>query len=112
IYILTSKFASYLRAAKGSIVNVASVHAVATSPGMAAYAASKGGVVALTRSLSLELASDGVRVNAVLPGAIDTRMLADGLERSPTLTLEILASRHPLRRIGKPKDIAEAIYFL
>jgi NAD(P)-dependent dehydrogenase (short-subunit alcohol dehydrogenase family) len=56
----------------GCIVNVASVHAIATSPGMAAYAASKAALVALTRSAALEMAEDGIRVNAVLPGAVDT----------------------------------------
>ena len=57
----------------GAIVNVSSVHAVATSKEIAAYAASKGGMLALTRALAIELAKDNIRVNAVLPGAVDTR---------------------------------------
>jgi glucose 1-dehydrogenase len=112
IYLLTSRLHPLLKAAGGCVVNVASVHAVATSRGMAAYVASKGAVVALTRAVALELAEDGIRVNAVLPGAIDTPMLAEGLKRSPSQTLETLAARHPLKRIGKPADVAEAIYFL
>lgn len=109
-----------LREARGSIVNVSSVHALATSPGMSAYAASKGALVALTRSLALEFGAAGVRVNAVLPGATDTPMLAAGLSRAALSSgdennqqrLDALALRHPLRRIGQPAEIARAIYFL
>lgn len=98
-----------------AVVNVSSVHAVATSPGMAAYVASKGAVVALTRATALELAPRGIRVNCVLPGAIDTPMLREGLHRSGTTVEEAraaLAGRTPLRRIGTPEDVAEAILFL
>ena len=65
----------------GSIVNVSSVHALATSPNIAAYAASKGALLAFTRALALEFADRGIRVNAVLPGAVHTQMLISGLER-------------------------------
>jgi len=112
VYLLSSRLHSLLRSAKGCIVNVGSVHAVATSSGMAAYVASKGAVVALTRALALEFAADEIRVNAVLPGAIDTAMLADGMKRSSGQTLQSLASKHPLGRVGTPQDVAEAIYFL
>ena len=59
----------------GAIVNVSSVHAVATSANIAAYAASKGGLLALTRAMAIEFAPDNIRVNAILPGAVDTPML-------------------------------------
>ena len=95
---------------RGSIVNVSSVHAVATSPSVAAYAASKGGLVSLTRALAIEWAPD-VRVNSVLPGAVDTRMLRSGLDRTGS-TLEQLAGRHGLNRVGSPEEIAEAVVFL
>ena len=75
-YLLVRGAHDLLSRRTGTIVNVASIHALATSPGMAAYVASKGGLVALTRALALEFASEGIRVNAVLPGAIDTPMLA------------------------------------
>jgi NAD(P)-dependent dehydrogenase (short-subunit alcohol dehydrogenase family) len=104
-----------LAGSSGAIVNVASVHALATSPGLAAYAASKGALLALTRALALELAPDGIRVNAVLPGAIDTAMLREGLGRSPQgerAALADLVKRHPLGRIGRPDDIAHMILFL
>jgi NAD(P)-dependent dehydrogenase (short-subunit alcohol dehydrogenase family) len=101
-----------------SIVNVSSVHAVVTSPNLSAYAASKGAISALTRSLAVELAQRGIRVNAVVPGAIDTAMLKEGLGRGhldgSTLNerMAVLASRTPLGRIGKPEEIGQAILFL
>jgi NAD(P)-dependent dehydrogenase (short-subunit alcohol dehydrogenase family) len=105
-----------LRAAKGAVVNVSSVHSMATSPGLAAYAASKGALTALTRSAALELADDAIRVNAVLPGAIDTQMLRQGVTgRAPgdeTALLAELAGRIPLRRLGQSADVAHAILFL
>ena len=65
----------------GAIVNVSSVHAVQTSANIAAYAASKGGLLALTRAMAIEFAPDNIRVNAILPGAVDTPMLRAGLDR-------------------------------
>lgn len=112
----------YLRATKGCVVNVASVHAVATAGGVAAYAASKGALVALTRSAALELGGDGIRVNAVIPGAIDTKMLrgdagrrvgsASGEQAGEQAGLDAIAARTPLRRIGRPEEIAQAVLFL
>ena len=107
-----------LQKASGAIVNVSSVHALATSPNVGAYAASKGGVLALTRALALEFGPAGVRVNAVLPGAVDTDMLTKGLERdlaqgdSIEGRFEALAKRTALGRVGKPEEIASAILFL
>jgi NAD(P)-dependent dehydrogenase (short-subunit alcohol dehydrogenase family) len=107
-----------LRKAPGCIVNVSSVHSVATSSDVAAYAASKGAVLALTRALAIELAPDRIRVNAILPGAIDTPMLRDSLTQRGQLVdgieanLQALGERHILGRIGKPEEIANAILFL
>jgi NAD(P)-dependent dehydrogenase (short-subunit alcohol dehydrogenase family) len=116
---LTSRLARpLLAAAHGSIVNVSSVHAVATSIAISAYAASKGGLVALTRALAIEFASEGVRVNAVLPGAVDTPMLREGLGRrllngdSVDQRLAELSRRTPLGRVGMPEEIAQSILFL
>ena len=102
---------------KSAIVNVSSVHAVATSTQIAAYAASKGGMLALTRALALELAPN-IRVNAVLPGAVDTQMLRAGLMRghvaggSAEELVTALGNKHVTQRVGQPEEIAEAIYFL
>jgi NAD(P)-dependent dehydrogenase (short-subunit alcohol dehydrogenase family) len=97
--------------AGGAVVNVASVHAQATSRSISAYAASKGGLMAFTRAAALELAPHGVRVNAVVPGAVDTAALRDGLHRRADAEAALIAST-PLGRIGRPQEIAEAIAFL
>ena len=81
-------------------MNVASIHATLTKPEFIIYAASKSALVSLTRSLALELAPD-VRVNAVAPGATDTKMLQDGLGKK-TNEMKILKKFHPIKRIGKP----------
>jgi len=107
-----------VKAGKAAIVNVSSVHAVQTSTSIAAYAASKGGILALTRAMAIEFAADNIRVNAVLPGAIDTPMLRGGMDRGhvsgPTITerLDNLARKTVNGRIGQPSEIAHAIYFL
>jgi len=101
-----------------AIVNVSSVHAVATSANISAYAASKGGLLALTRAMAIEFAKDNIRVNAILPGAVDTPMLRAGLDRghvsggSVVTRLENLAQKTVNGRIGTPIEIARAIYFL
>ncbi len=102
----------------GAIVNVSSVHAIQTSVNIAAYAASKGGLLALTRAMAIEFAPDNIRVNAVLPGAVDTPMLRAGLGRGHAgqgdmqARLDNLARRTVSGKVGKPEEIAHAIYFL
>jgi NAD(P)-dependent dehydrogenase (short-subunit alcohol dehydrogenase family) len=102
----------------GAIVNVSSVHAVATSANIATYAASKGGLLALTRAMAIEFAPDDIRVNAILPGAVDTPMLHAGLSRGHVgkgnllQRLENLADKTVIGRVGTPAEIAHAIYFL
>jgi len=102
----------------GAIVNVSSVHAIATSANIAAYAASKGGLLALTRAMAIEFAKDNIRANAILPGAVDTPMLRAGLGRGHVSGSDILERLDNLARktvngrIGKPEEIAHAIYFL
>ena len=102
----------------GAIVNVSSVHAVATSANIGAYAASKGGLLALTRVMAIEFALDNIRVNAILPGAVDTPMLRAGLNRGHVTgsniseRLDNLALKTVNGRIGRPEEIARAIYFL
>lgn len=102
----------------GAIVNMSSVHAIATSPNIAAYAASKGGLLAFTRAVAIEFAADNIRVNAILPGAIDTPMLRASMSRgqfeesSVQKRLDNLASKTVNGRIGTPREIAQAIYFL
>jgi len=102
----------------GAVVNVSSVHAIQTSANIAAYAASKGGLLALTRAMAIEFAPDNIRVNAILPGAVDTPMLRAGLGRGHVghgdmqERLDNLARKTVSGKVGQPKEIAHAIYFL
>lgn len=110
-------FHSALSAASGAVVNIGSVHSVATSLNVSVYAASKGALAALTRSTALELASDGIRSNAVLPGAVMTPMLEDGLGRRPhpqglSGNANDLIARTPLGFIASPAQIAPTILHL
>ncbi len=102
----------------GSIVNVSSVHAIATSANLAAYAASKGALLALTRAMAVELAPAAIRVNAVLPGAVDTPMLHASLKRrhkDGSNVHELMAAlgrRTIIGRVAQPAEIVQAILFL
>ena len=101
----------------GAIVNVASVQAYATQRSVVAYSASKGGIIALTKAIAIDHASDGIRCNAVSPGSVDTPMLhasadmfSDGRETSEVL--RDWGRAHPLGRVGLPAEVAELIAFL
>ena len=86
----------------------------ATSEGLSSYAASKGGLVALTKSLCLELGRLGIRVNVILPGAIETPMLTKGLIRASSVAdgMNKLKASSPLNKIGSAMDIAKLALFL
>jgi NAD(P)-dependent dehydrogenase (short-subunit alcohol dehydrogenase family) len=112
---LFSKYAiPHMRAHGGSIVNISSVHAFVSYPGNAGYDASKGGLLALTRALALDHGRDGIRVNAICPGYIDTPMTQDWLAKVPDRdeTVRQLLSIHPVGRIGTPRDVADAALVL
>lgn len=94
----------------GTIVNIASELAISTEPEKVAYIASKAGVIGLTKSLALEWAPRGIRVNAVAPGATRTQMIAK-IEGDPLIREQYL-SRVPTHRFGEPAEIAHAIVFL
>lgn len=100
-----------LAARGGAVVNIASVHAAATSLSIGAYATMKGGLASFTRAAALELAQDGVRVNSVLPGAIDTPALRAGFARRADAEKELI-TRTPLHRIGTPAEVATVVAFL
>jgi len=102
------------REAPGVILMTSSPHAFMTSREIAAYAATKGGMVALMRALALEGAPYGIRANALLPGAIDTPMLRREVACSPDpgAQLRRFAAAHPINRLGQPEDIARVAVFL
>ena len=101
----------YLRRARGAIVNIASTRAFQSEPNTEAYAAAKGGIVALTHALAISLGPD-VRVNCIAPGWIDVRNWKKGI-RTPQPDLRpIDHAEHPVGRVGKPEDIASLTAFL
>jgi NAD(P)-dependent dehydrogenase (short-subunit alcohol dehydrogenase family) len=99
-----------LARAKGAIVNVASMHAIFGAPLSPAYAASKGGVVQLTKSLAVAWAEDGIRVNAIAPGWIETPMTVPA--RSDAARSRAILDRTPLGRWGTPDDVVGPAVFL
>lgn len=109
-FVVLQRFARALVAARspGSVVHVASTLALRSAPDTSAYAAAKAGLLSLTRSAALELAPHAIRVNAVVPGVIDTDMV-----RQPRdVDLAALAALHPMGRFGTPDELAHAILHL
>lgn len=99
----------------GAIVNVASVQAIAAQRAVAAYAASKGGAVSLTKAMAVDHAPE-IRVNCVCPGSVDTPMLRTSAELfggdNSDETVKLWGTMHPLGRVAQPEEVAEAIAFL
>lgn len=96
----------------GAIVNVGSVSSVRPQPGNSAYVAAKHGVVGLTKTGSLEYAPQGIRVNAVLPGAVDTPMLRGALASSGQTEADFAPALSLFGRFGRPEEVAEASAWL
>ena len=97
---------------KGSIVNIASVHANMTYPSMFPYAAAKSGLVGLTRSMALEVGAHQVRVNALSPGYTETFLVKEFFERNGPSLREKVLDVHPMHRMAKPSEIANCVAFL
>lgn len=97
----------FIRGKFGRIVNVTSVAGIMGNPGQANYAASKAGVIGLTKTIAKELAPKGITCNAVAPGFVETDMTKAFDDKK-----EQLAASIPLNRFGQPEEIAEAVYFL
>ncbi|HXA72992.1 MAG TPA: SDR family NAD(P)-dependent oxidoreductase [Acidimicrobiales bacterium] len=96
----------------GRIVTISSSSAQSGTKRMAHYVASKGGVIALTKAVALDLASKGITVNTIPPGAIDTPMMRRPMESGAMASLDQVVARAPLGRLGTPDDIAGACAFL
>ena len=103
-----------IAAGGGAIVTVASQLALAGGRGNASYVASKGAILSLTRSVALDYAAQGVRANAVVPGAVETPMLRRSFDRQPAprAAMERSLDRHPMGRFGRAEEIAAAALFL
>ena len=96
----------------GAIVNIASTRAFMSEAGTEAYTASKGGIVALTHGMAISLGEHGIRVNCISPGWIETRDWQHGLRAQTPMHSERDRAQHPVGRVGRPEDIAEACLFL
>lgn len=98
----------------GTVINVSSVQGLATEQDNAAYSASKGGLIALTKSMALDLAPDNIRVNCVCPGAIETEKVKQVLAGypDPQEAYRQWSDLHALRRMGQPEEVASVIMFL
>ena len=104
-----------MRRGGGAIVIVASVWGVVAGPAVAAYAAAKGGLINLIRTMAIDHGPDGIRVNAICPGGIDTPLMREEMQLvgdGPDTTIPASAQARPIRRIGQPQDAAAAIEFL
>ena len=115
IYLMTRRALPLLKkAGQSSVVNIASVHAHATVPHLTAYAAAKGGVVAVTRSLCQELGPFGIRVNSISPGFVNTAIMDRWLASvpDPKETMRQVNSFHPVGRIAEPKEIGYLATYL
>jgi NAD(P)-dependent dehydrogenase (short-subunit alcohol dehydrogenase family) len=106
------EIAALLKNGGGSIVNNASVGGLVGFPGASVYVASKHAVMGLTRTAALEYAKQGIRVNAVSPGGIETPMLHRFTGGAGTDFFNQLAGSHPVGRLGRPEEIAEAVLWL
>lgn len=109
-FLILQNMLPLMEQAHGSVINIASIHAVASKPGFVCYASSKAALAGMTRCLAVDLGSR-VRVNAINPAATATPMLLSGFKDMPD-KLKELAAMHPLGRIAAPEEIARAALFL
>jgi NAD(P)-dependent dehydrogenase (short-subunit alcohol dehydrogenase family) len=113
-YLSRAALPELLKAA-GSIINISSFWGLRAGPRALAYCVSKGGLIQLTRAMALDHAADGLRVNAICPGSVDTPMLAEGATAADTDVdsfLSMIADGSPNKRIADPGDIAALVLFL
>jgi len=114
VYLVCHFAIPHLKKTKGTIINMTSVQAFATQRNVAAYTTSKHALIGLTRSMALDFARYGIRVNCVAPGTTDTPLLkaAASLDANPEAVYEACKQMHPLGRIASPKEVAEVVAFL
>jgi len=103
-----------IKRGRGAVVNISSISGLLGWPSSAAYCASKGGVVQLTRQMAVDYAAHGIRVNCICPGTTLTPLIERlfELEQDPEAAKAAIAARHPLGRFARPEEIAQAVLFL
>ncbi len=109
---LRQEIRQMLKQGSGVIVNTASIAALAAAPKMSSYAASKHGVIGLTKTAAVEYAEAGIRINAVCPGVIDTDMTRRAIAKGGEGTEKYLPGIHPMGRIGTPNEVVAAMMWL
>ena len=112
---LCSKYAiPHLRKTRGAIVNMSSMVGLVGQRNAGAYSATKGGIIAMTKGMALDFAKDGIRVNCICPGWVETPLVEDWFNQQadPQATKEYIFGRHPLGRIATPEEIGNAAVFL
>jgi len=115
IYFLSQQSLPIMKKTIGNIVIIGSIHSIASSDNISMYAISKAAITGLVRNFAIECSKYGIRVNGIAPGAIDTKMLRDGITRRGENINEAminLKERHLMRRIGHPNEIAELVNYL
>ncbi|HMI85097.1 MAG TPA: SDR family NAD(P)-dependent oxidoreductase [Polyangiaceae bacterium] len=110
-FLTCQKAISHILASKGAIINVASVAGLKSHPYSAAYCASKGGIVTMTKALAVEFGRKGVRINCLCPGGVETPMIQQ-FQLPEGVKPDVLAKIMPLGRMGQPAEIAATIAFL
>lgn len=116
IFLIVKYSIDLLKKSKTSIINIGSVHSVCTSENISSYASTKSAVVGLTKNMAIDLSHFDIRVNCVSCGAVDTKMLRDGLKRGHVgdgdkdELVSNLGKKHLLGRVGQPYEIAKFIY--
>ena len=114
VYLFSHYAIPHMRGCGGAIVNIASVHAFVSWPANAAYDATKSGMLGLTRAMAIDHGREGIRVNVICPGYIQTPLLEEAFDKLPDRegTVRQIVAAHPVGRLGTPRDIAEAALFL
>jgi len=112
---LCSKYAiPHLRKTRGTIINMSSMVGLVGQRNAGAYSATKGGIIAMTKGMALDFARDGIRVNCICPGWVETPLVEDWFNQQadPQASKEYIYGRHPLGRIATPEEVAKAVAFL
>lgn len=109
-FFLTQALAKELEVGRGSVINIGSIHARLTKRDFVAYATSKAALAGMTRSLAVDI-GNRFRINAIEPGAVETKMLIEGFLEQPELSTKLM-EYHPIQRIGKTAEIASAALWL
>lgn len=110
VYLMCKHLLPLLRKSEGNIVNISSGLGLVPEPESPAYCMTKAGIIMLTKCMSQKYAKEGIRVNAVLPGPIDTPLLRNSF--GDISTINAYFETKPMKRIGQPKEVAEVVYFL